>query len=103
MDRRTFAAGYDHGNSTTTTVIYLNGKEQLISFPSATASGNLKSVVKARKALGDETIRNDYQALKDGEYVFEQDGVTSFVGRLALSPGYASATGRGNNSRYGAK
>jgi hypothetical protein len=97
---RTIGIGHDHGNTGTTDVVYLDGKERMITFPSASADGSLKRLAKARRASGNDSIVLDIQALERDEYVLIYDGVERFIGDLALTQGQVASTGRGDIHRY---
>lgn len=98
---RTFSMGHDHGNSRTTDIVYLNGKEVMRTFPSMSCDGSLKRLANIRRAKGDESKPVDFQMLKEGEYVLSIDGSERFVGTLAVAQGLTDATsGRNSSLRY---
>lgn len=98
---RTIGLGYDHGNSTTTAVVYMGDKEYTITFPSVTAPGNLTELVKGRKARGNDGIISPYQALGEDEYIIERNGAMTYVGNLAVGQGQGASAGFGVAKRYG--
>jgi plasmid segregation protein ParM len=89
---RTFGMGHDHGNSRTTDIVYLNGKEEMRTFPSMSCDGSLKYLANIRRAEGNEAMPVDSQVLRAGEYVLSLDGAERFVGKLAITQGLSAAS-----------
>src|SRR6266581_2396753 len=95
------ALGLDFGNAQATGVISLNGQEQLLTLPSASAPGSIHDHVAMQTGSMGDSYLNPYTILKHGEHVFSYNGGTErFIGELALTQTRKSSTGRGDINRY---
>lgn len=98
---KTYGIGHDHGNSRNTDVIYINGQEQLVAFPSMIAEGSLHRLAEVQRGGGID-LAHDRDALKNEKeaYVISLNGTEHFVGKLALEQGANPSDARGEVTRY---
>jgi plasmid segregation protein ParM len=85
---RTYAIGFDPGNSETCTVIVDGIDKASISIPSYTAIGDL------------ELLHSLEYRLRKDDFVYRNGGLDTYVGGLAIRQSTIHSSGRGDSGRY---
>ncbi len=85
---KTYAMGFDPGNSETCTIITDGSNSISFTMPSYTAIGNVENL-----KLHEYRFRND-------DFVYHDDGLDIYVGGLALRQSKVQESGRGDSGRY---
>jgi plasmid segregation protein ParM len=86
---RTYAVGFDFGNSETCTALQTNGNMLTTRIPSVTALANIKKF----QALGNTSFEQH-------EYVYTDEHTELYIGNLALEQTNTASSGIGDIDRY---